>query len=167
MHRRAVLLLVVFLVPLLAPACGGPDPTATSIPPSPNPTATAVPPTPTSALAQSDPADGSAQALDIANFTLPTLTVAVGTRLEWTNRDGAPHTTTAGAPGALTGDWDSGRLQQGDSFGFTFSREDDFAYFCTVHPTMLGTITVTSGEIPTGSDGLPAQTAPEAPALDY
>ncbi len=167
MHRRAVLLLVVSLVLWLTTACGGPDPTATAIPPSPSPTATAAPPPPTSARAQSAPADGSARALDIVNFTLPPLTVAVGTRLEWTNRDDAPHTTTAGAPDALTGDWDSGRLQQGDSFGFTISQEGDFAYFCTVHPTMLGTITVTSGEIPAGSDGLSAQTAPEAPALDY
>ena len=167
MYRRAVFPVVVFLVPLLAAACGGPDPTATSIPPSPSPTATVVPPTPTSVLALSDPADGSAEALDIANFTLPTLTVAVDTRLVWTNRDGAPHTTTAGAPGALSGDWGSGRLQQGDSFGFTFSQEGDFAYFCTVHPTMLGTITVTSGEIPARSDGLSVQTPGEAPALDY
>jgi plastocyanin len=167
MHRRAVLLLVVFLVPLLTAACGGPDPTATAIPPSPSPTATAASLLPTSARAQSAPADGSARALDIVNFTLPTLTVALSTRLEWTNRDGAPHTTTAGAPGALTGDWGSERLQQGDSFGFTFSREGDFAYFCTVHPTMLGTITVTSGEIPARSDGLSVQTPSEAPALDY
>jgi plastocyanin len=167
MRRKAVLLSGILTAGFLAAACGGPDPTATPIPPSSTPTTTTVPPTPTSAPARSDPEDGSVQALDIANFTLPTLTVAVGARIEWTNRDGVPHTTTAGAPGALTGDWDSGRLQQGGSFGFTFTQEGDFAYFCTVHPTMLGTITVASGEIPAGSAGSSPEAAPVEPPLDY
>jgi plastocyanin len=62
----------------------------------------------------------------------------VGTTVKWTNKDNVPHTVTS-----ATGDWDSGQLSNGQSFSHTFTQAGTFAYQCTVHPTMKGTITVT------------------------
>jgi plastocyanin/sugar lactone lactonase YvrE len=65
------------------------------------------------------------------------LTVAAGTTVAWTNEDWAPHTVTAG-----DGSFDSGRLDQGATFEHTFAERGTYAYFCTFHPGMTGTITV-------------------------
>ena len=94
----------------LAAACGGaatPTPTTLATPTSaPEPTST-VAPTPTQAEAPASPGE---VASDIRDFKLQTLTVQVGESVTWTNRDGAPHTTTAGEPGAITGVWGAGFL---------------------------------------------------------
>ena len=105
------------------------------------PTATAVPPSPTPA-APPPPSDAQLITSDIANFALEDLTVNVGTKVTWTNKDGAPHTTTSGAPGALAGLWDSGTLSQDGQFSFTFSEVGTFPYFCAIHTFMVGTVTV-------------------------
>ena len=68
--------------------------------------------------------------------------VPVGTKVTWINRDPFAHTTTAGVPGSLTGEWDSGSLSGGNQFSLTFSQVGSFAYFCTIHPSMTGTVTV-------------------------
>jgi plastocyanin len=87
---------------------------------------------------------GAETLFDIANFTILNLMVKPGTTVTWTNRDGAPHTTTSGAAGAVDGTWDSDRLSTGDAFSFTFEFERTFPYFCAVHPSsMSGVITVT------------------------
>ena len=72
------------------------------------------------------------------------LTVAVGDTLRWTNRDRQEHTTTS-----TEGEWDSGTLLQafeqggvGGMFDHTFTTVGTFAYICTIHPQMTGTITV-------------------------
>jgi plastocyanin len=71
-------------------------------------------------------------------FTPSSLTVRVGTRVTFTNRDGATHTVTA--DGGL---FNSGNLASGQSFSFTFMGRGSFAYHCKIHPMMTGTITVT------------------------
>lgn len=80
---------------------------------------------------------------DIKNFTLEDLSVQVGTTVTWTNRDGATHTATAGQPGALTGEWDSGRVSTGSTFTLSFNQPGTFRYFCKIHPSMQATVTVT------------------------
>lgn len=65
------------------------------------------------------------------------LEVKVGTTITWTNNDGAPHTVTAD-----DGSFDSGRLNPGGTFSFTFAQAGTFAYHCNIHPSMVGTITV-------------------------
>ena len=80
----------------------------------------------------------------IKDFTLPDLTVAVGTTVTWTNEDGAPHTTTSGQDGTFDGaGWNSSQLSKGESFGHTFNQVGTFPYTCRVHPSLSGTITVT------------------------
>jgi plastocyanin len=81
-------------------------------------------------------------AIENFSFTPATLTIAVGDTVRGTNVDSAPHTATAGAPGAETGAFDSGDLAQSAVFSHTFAGAGDFAYFCEFHPGMRGNVTV-------------------------
>jgi plastocyanin len=70
-------------------------------------------------------------------FDPPSLTVAVGTTVNWTNQDSARHTVTSDA-----GDWGSGQLGNGETWGHTFAEVGTFAYHCADHPSMTATIQV-------------------------
>ncbi|MDE3088563.1 MAG: LysM peptidoglycan-binding domain-containing protein [Chloroflexota bacterium] len=73
------------------------------------------------------------------------ITVHAGTKVVWTNRESSAiqHTVTSGAPGAPSGAFDSGTLNSGQVFQFTFSSPGTFAYYCRIHgAAMTGTITV-------------------------
>jgi plastocyanin len=80
---------------------------------------------------------GTTHAATIENFQLPDLTIAVGDTIRWTNADSAPHTSTG-----RNREWDSGTLSQGSAFSETFSTAGSFEYYCEIHPSMVGTITV-------------------------
>ena len=122
--------------PVPTPTQSAPNlPTATNSEPVDNLTPTE--PAPVSPKAS----DGVAS--DIRNFTLEDLTVPAGTTVTWTNRDGASHTATSGTPQVLAGIWDSGVLSREDSFTFTFNESGEFPYFCAIHNSMRGTVTVT------------------------
>lgn len=75
------------------------------------------------------------------------LTVPVGTTVRWVNGDAMVHTVTSGTTdasvGTADGRFDSGFLNPGDSFTFTFTFAGTYDYFCLPHPWMTGTITVT------------------------
>ncbi len=75
----------------------------------------------------------------IANmaFSPSSLTVARGTTVTWTNNDGVSHTSTSN-----TGVWDTGTIQPGSSATFTFNTAGSYAYHCSIHPSMTGTIVV-------------------------
>ncbi|MEM0117746.1 MAG: cupredoxin domain-containing protein [Conexivisphaerales archaeon] len=62
--------------------------------------------------------------------------VAAGTQVIWENEDTTQHTTTS-----VNGVWDSGIMNPGQSFSFTFSKPGVYNYICNVHP-MSGTIVV-------------------------
>jgi plastocyanin len=64
-------------------------------------------------------------------------TVAVGTTVVWTNFDGANHTVTA-----TDKSFDSGNKTKGQTYIKTFSSIGKYAYVCTIHPFMVGSITV-------------------------
>ncbi len=65
-------------------------------------------------------------------------TVTVGTTITWINMDATAHTATSQDAG-----FDSGTMNQDDTFSFTFNAEGTFDYLCTFHPNqMTGTITV-------------------------
>lgn len=65
------------------------------------------------------------------------LTVTLGTVVEWTNEDSAPHTATA-----RDGSFDSERLDEGESWDMTFDSPGTFAYICDLHPWMEATVIV-------------------------
>ena len=161
--------------PTLEPtATSAPPPTQTPLPTStPVPTATPAPsPTPSPTATQPVPVRGTSQ-VDITGqfrFSPANITVEAGDTVNWTVT-GIGHTTTSGVPGAETGIWASGFKRVGESFAFTFEEEGESPYFCSIHPTMRGRVTVVgSGQVST-SEEEPAPTEPLSPAgyggLDY
>lgn len=82
-------------------------------------------------------------------FNPSSLTVPVGTTVKWVNMDSTTHTVTSD-----TGVFNSGNLNNGQSFSYTFSQAGTFPYHCSIHTNMHGTITVSSAATSTsGSSG--------------
>jgi plastocyanin len=73
-----------------------------------------------------------------AHFSPPSLTVAPGTRVTWTNRAASPH-MVSGDDLAFA---DSGWLAPGNSFSLTFTEPATFRYRCGPHPWMTGTVVI-------------------------
>lgn len=65
------------------------------------------------------------------------ITVAPGTTVVWINRDESPHNVRESAK-----IFRSKVLDTGDSFSFVFEKPGDYAYHCTLHPQMIGTVHV-------------------------
>ena len=81
----------------------------------------------------------SAERIDVEilnfEFSPATLTVKPGTTVVWTNTSPTPHT--------VTGDFaDSGILQSGDTFEWTFTDAGTYDYICNLHPDMQAQIVV-------------------------
>ena len=75
-------------------------------------------------------------------FDPATLTVPVGTTVNWVDVSGT-HTTTS-----YDGLWDSGRrLAVGESFSYTFNQPGVYRYYCVPHENsgMIATVVVTGG----------------------
>jgi len=72
-------------------------------------------------------------------FEPATTQVKAGTTVTWVNDGPTPHTSTASS-GATT--WDSGILQAGQSFSFTFDQPGSLDYLCLLHPSMTAHIDV-------------------------
>jgi plastocyanin len=70
--------------------------------------------------------------------------VAVGTTVTWTNQDTVAHTVTAGPRDNPSGLFDSGNMEAGGTFSFTFTEPGTYEYFCSPHPGMDGTVIVTA-----------------------
>jgi plastocyanin len=71
------------------------------------------------------------------------LVVKVGQTVRWTNHDSAPHTvTTTKAPVKF----DSGTLNQGDSWSYTFTKAGTYEYYCAVHPDMVSSVKVVADD---------------------
>ena len=65
------------------------------------------------------------------------VTIARGGTVTWVNNDTIPHTSTSDS-----GAWNSGNLAAGASFSMTFPNSGSYPYHCTLHPGMVGTVTV-------------------------
>jgi plastocyanin len=77
--------------------------------------------------------------IDNFSFSPATLTVPVGTTVIWTNQDDIPHTVVStDDPRAFR----SKVLDTDEKFSYTFTKAGTFAYFCSVHPKMTGTVLV-------------------------
>ncbi len=62
-----------------------------------------------------------------------------GSRVAWANNDGVVHRLVSVAPAPL---FDSGDIAPGATFEFTYSARGTYAYHCSIHPSMVGTITL-------------------------
>ena len=78
---------------------------------------------------------GTEVSIDNFSFTPQVLTVAVGTKVTWTNRDDVPHTVTG-----TEKRFASPVLDTDQQFSFTFTEAGSFDYFCSVHPHMTGKV---------------------------
>jgi plastocyanin len=146
-----VLALIVVAIGIAAPAVWAHDSTSTASSSdttyaSATTTATTGGPTATGAGGTAAPASTGAAtaagepAVTIKGFAFnpADVTVKVGTKVTWTNEDGATHTVTA-SDGSFTSD----DLDRGATFSHTFDTAGSFAYICSIHTGMKGVVTVT------------------------
>jgi plastocyanin len=70
-------------------------------------------------------------------FAPARLTVKAGTTVTWRNNDDIPHTVTS-----TTRAFKSKALDTDDAFAFAFTEPGSYAYVCSLHPYMTGTIVV-------------------------
>ncbi len=75
--------------------------------------------------------------MEATQFQPTVLTVAAGDSVVWVNKDPFPHTATS-----KPGGFDSQVIVAGKSWTFTPSKKGEFAYVCTLHPTMKATLRV-------------------------
>jgi plastocyanin len=90
-------------------------------------------------VAAACPAQAADIAVKIDNFTFSprTIKVSVGDTVTWTNADDIPHTVMS-----TTSTFKSKAMDTDDKFAFTFTAPGTFAYFCSLHPHMTGSIVV-------------------------
>jgi plastocyanin len=63
--------------------------------------------------------------------------VGVNNTITWTNNDNMVHTVTS-----RTGLFDSGLIEAGMTWTYTFDTPGIYNYYCTLHPWTNGTVTV-------------------------
>jgi len=76
-----------------------------------------------------------------SSFDPETITISAGQTVRWTNLDTVAHTvkgtgTSFGSPS----------LAQGGSYEFLFTDPGTYEYYCSIHPSMRGTVVVTDEE---------------------
>ena len=142
---------------LLPPACGGdssapdavpspvvvasPSPSPSPIPePSPSPVPSPTPqPTPEPTP---DPTPTPEPLPDITinivgmTFSPSAVTAKVGQKIVWKNKDTQTHTATANS-----GEFATGFIDPGGQASTVIQSVGEFAYYCSVHPTMKATVT--------------------------
>lgn len=129
--RKLSGLIAVLTIVLIVASCGGGGGDTVVTGPPPPPTC----PTNTFCMTISN------------SFSPATLTVPVGTTVAWENDAGTPHNVTwnnaAGRTAALAGDG-TGDITDFSSGTHTrlFNTAGTFAFTCTIHPGMNGTLTV-------------------------
>ncbi len=74
-----------------------------------------------------------------AKYRPKNLSVKVGTTVTWTNNDSVAQSVTSDTPGQF----DSGLLQPGATWSYTFSQAGTFPYHSSATKTTFGSITVT------------------------
>jgi amicyanin len=93
---------------------------------------------PASVRANDQPSAATADVkIDNFSFAPQTLTVTVGTKVTWTNRDDIPHTSVS-----TEGVWKSKVMDTDETFSYTFTKAGTYPYYCTIHPKMTGKVVV-------------------------
>ena len=105
----------------LAAGCGGGGSTAPTV---------NAPGTPVSIV-------NGATGLTTTVYSPDPLTVTVGTQVSFVNNDSTTHTSVGDA-----GQWNSGNITPGSFFTTTFNTAGTFTYHCSIHPNMIGKVTV-------------------------
>src|SRR3954453_1710703 len=104
-------------------------------------------------------ASAAGKAVSIAGFAFNpgTIKVHAGDTITWTNQDAASHTATGDG-------FDTGTIGTGSSASVTFKTAGTFAYHCSIHSTMTGTVVVeAAAKGGGGATTPPTDTAPGVP----
>jgi len=75
--------------------------------------------------------------IDNFSFSPATITVAVGTKITWTNKDDVPHNVIS-----TSNKFASPVLDTDQKFSFTFTEAGSFDYYCSIHPRMTAKVIV-------------------------
>ena len=126
---RPVLAITALIAVLAVAACGSSGSGGSAASPAASAAA--------SERASAEAAGGDAVTIQNFAFGPASLSVAAGTTVTWTNADSAAHTATAD-----DGSFDSKSIAAGSTFSQTFDTAGTFAYHCSIHPNMTGTIEV-------------------------
>jgi plastocyanin len=158
--RRALILMgalsVLLAVGVFAASCGGGTTTTTATTPTTvGPATTAGTPTTagtggtagtsttvvasTTAGTPTSAAGGGGAQVVMKGFAFDpaSVTIKVGESVTWTNQDPTNHTVTADK-----GEFKSSDIANGATFTFKFDTAGTYAYHCSIHPSMTGTVVV-------------------------
>jgi len=89
------------------------------------------------ATPQEKPAASAEVKIDNFSFGPAALTISVGTKVTWTNRDDIPHTVVSDDK-----IFKSPVLDTDEKFSYTFTKAGIYPYFCSIHPKMTGKVIV-------------------------
>jgi plastocyanin len=81
-------------------------------------------------------------------FAPASTSIHVGDTITWTNQDVTAHTATAS-----DGSFNTGNINKGKSASHTFTKAGTFAYICSIHPSMHGTVVVAAASGSSGGGG--------------
>jgi plastocyanin len=127
---RIRVFVTVVLATLVLAACSGDDASPTTLP-----EAETLP----QGTAAGTVADAGRAEVAIASFRFEPdrIEIPAGTTVHWSNdEDAIQHTSTGDG-------WNSGTLDPGEVFEFTFTESGTYPYICSIHPSMEGTVIVT------------------------
>jgi plastocyanin len=132
---RPVLAIAALVTVLALAACGSSGSGASTA----SAAASAAAPSAEASAGGSAAAGGGGDAVTIQGFAFgpASLSVAAGSSVTWTNADSTGHTVTAD-----DGSFDSKTIASGSTFTQAFPTAGTFAYHCSIHPNMKGTIEV-------------------------
>ena len=84
---------------------------------------------------------GSGVVMQNIQFDPSSVSVKAGNTVTWTNNESVQHDVTADDGSFKSGQ--AGGMKQGDKYEHKFGKAGSFAYKCTIHPNMTGTVEVT------------------------
>ena len=89
--------------------------------------------------ARSEEAKSSPTEVRVDNFSFgpETLTVPTNSTVTWVNKDDVPHVIASNE-----GLFKSKALDTDDKYSYTFTKAGTYAYYCPIHPKMVGKILV-------------------------
>jgi amicyanin len=137
-----LIVVIIVIVAVAAIALGNKDNKNAATPPAaPNPTSSKESTNSNQNPPTSNNEFSSAKSVSIVNmsYSPADITVKKGTTVTWTNNDTIAHTVTADSNNTF----DSGNMDKGKTFSFTFNNAGTFAYHCTYHADMHGKVVVT------------------------
>jgi plastocyanin len=113
---------------------------ASNVPAAPPATVQSTSPTDRPAIPAPVNTNPQTHAVAISNFAFSpiTITINAGDTVIWTNNDNAQHTVTSDNGGALN----SATISNGGTYSHAFLTPGTYAYHCSIHASMKGTVIV-------------------------